>query len=169
MYQLSLGMFQPIENLHQGLLNPHRTAALEQCWAVWGTVTPSYWPETVIASPVIPNKDGIATDSCFTLIGAHQCGVLMGVLGCLVGCLCINHQCKHWWFNKGRQLGRLQTVPGCQGVGLYHTVRQYRQITVCGSTMFCLGDCGGDYWFPANTMKRPSSTLLSTAIVQQSE
>ena len=24
-----------------------------------------------------PTKDGRATDSCFTLIGAHQCGVLM--------------------------------------------------------------------------------------------
>ena len=117
-------------------------------------ITPSYWPETVIASTVIPTKNERATDSCFTLIGAHQCGVLMGVSGCLVGCLCINHQCKHLWFNKGRQLGRLQTVPGCQGVGLYHTVRQYRQTAICDPTMFCLGECGGDYWFPANTMKR---------------
>ena len=27
--------------------------------------------------PSHPTKDGRATDSCFILIGAHQCGVLM--------------------------------------------------------------------------------------------
>ena len=27
--------------------------------------------------PNHPTKDGRATDSCFALIGAHQCGVLM--------------------------------------------------------------------------------------------
>ena len=27
--------------------------------------------------PSLPTKDGRATDSCFVLIGAHQCGVLM--------------------------------------------------------------------------------------------
>ena len=27
--------------------------------------------------PSHPTKDGRATDSCFALIGAHQCGVLM--------------------------------------------------------------------------------------------
>ena len=27
--------------------------------------------------PSHPEKDGRATDSCFTLIGAHQCGILM--------------------------------------------------------------------------------------------
>ena len=33
----------------------------------------------VITSPLIPNKDGRATYSCFVLMGAHQCGVLMDV------------------------------------------------------------------------------------------
>ncbi len=28
--------------------------------------------------PIHPTKDGRGTDSCFALIGAHQCGVLMG-------------------------------------------------------------------------------------------
>ena len=45
-------------------------------------VCPTDW-ERVIASPVIPNKDGTATDSCFALIGAHQRGVLKDVLGWL--------------------------------------------------------------------------------------
>ena len=31
----------------------------------------------MIASPQSSSKDGRATDSCFALIGAHQCGVLM--------------------------------------------------------------------------------------------
>ena len=35
----------------------------------------------MIASPLIPNKEGKATDSMFALIGAHQCGILMDVLG----------------------------------------------------------------------------------------
>ena len=33
--------------------------------------------EPVITSPVIPNKDGRATDSCFVLVVAHHCGVQM--------------------------------------------------------------------------------------------
>ena len=41
-----------------------------------GTRSPIEW-QPVIASPQSSNKDGRATDSCFTLIGAHQCGVLM--------------------------------------------------------------------------------------------
>ena len=32
-------------------------------------------------------KDGRATDSCFALVGAHQCGVLMDVLGWLTDCV----------------------------------------------------------------------------------
>ena len=39
--------------------------------------------DPVVASPVIPNKDGRATDSCFALVGAHQCGVLLEVMGWL--------------------------------------------------------------------------------------
>ena len=48
---------------------------------------PEGWPlhpidrEPVITSPVIPNKDERATDSCFSLVGAHQFGVLQDVLG----------------------------------------------------------------------------------------
>ena len=30
--------------------------------------------------PVIPNKDDRATDSCFALVGAHQCGILLEVM-----------------------------------------------------------------------------------------
>ena len=41
-----------------------------------GGTKPYLW-QPVIASPSHPTKDGRATDSCFTLIGAHQCGVLM--------------------------------------------------------------------------------------------
>ena len=37
--------------------------------------------DPVVASPVIPNKDGRATDSCFALVGAHQCCVLLEVMG----------------------------------------------------------------------------------------
>ena len=35
----------------------------------------------VIASPVIQQTDGRATDSCFGLIGPRQCGVLMVIAG----------------------------------------------------------------------------------------
>ena len=35
----------------------------------------------MITSPQSSNKDGRATDSCFTLIGAHQCGVLTADAG----------------------------------------------------------------------------------------
>ena len=33
--------------------------------------------QLVIASPVIQQTDGRATDSCFSLVGPRQCGVLM--------------------------------------------------------------------------------------------
>ena len=39
--------------------------------------------QPVIASPQSSSKDGRATDSCFALIGAHQCGVLMADVGWL--------------------------------------------------------------------------------------
>ena len=41
-----------------------------------GAQSPIKW-QSVIASPQSFNNDGRATDSCFTLIGAHQCGVLL--------------------------------------------------------------------------------------------
>ena len=37
--------------------------------------------QPVIASPQSSSKDGRATDSCFALIGAHECDVLMGDVG----------------------------------------------------------------------------------------
>ena len=43
---------------------------------VVGARSPIEW-QPVIASPQSSSKDGRATDSCFALIGAHQCGVLM--------------------------------------------------------------------------------------------
>ena len=42
----------------------------------------------VTASPSHPNKDGRATDSCFTLVGAHQYGILMDF-----GCFVCSHAC----------------------------------------------------------------------------
>ena len=39
--------------------------------------------------PSHPTKDGRATDSCFALVGAHQCGVLM-VEGRMTGCFYVH-------------------------------------------------------------------------------
>ena len=46
--------------------------------------------------PSHPTKDGRATDSCFALIVAHQCGILMVDAGSLAA---FNPpQVKHLWF-----------------------------------------------------------------------
>ena len=53
------------------------------------SVTLKPWPgghevlfaATIDCLPSHPTKDGRATDSCFTLIGDHQCGVLMVDVG----------------------------------------------------------------------------------------
>ena len=48
----------------------------------WPGGPKSYLRQPVIVSPVIQQtKDRGATDSCVTLIGAHQCGVLMADVG----------------------------------------------------------------------------------------
>ena len=46
-----------------------------------GEPHPMDW-EPVIASPVISKNGNRDTESCFALIGANQCGVLMDVLQC---------------------------------------------------------------------------------------
>ena len=46
-----------------------------------------------------------------TKMGAHQCGVLMDVLGWLAICV-HHHQCKDLWLNKGRQGGYSQLLTG---------------------------------------------------------
>ena len=38
--------------------------------------------------PSHPTKDGRATDSCFALIGAHQCGILMVDDDCYIWTSC---------------------------------------------------------------------------------
>ena len=44
-------------------------------------VAQPYWLEIVITSPVIPNKRLKGhINSCFILVGAHHCGILMDVL-----------------------------------------------------------------------------------------
>ena len=58
----------------------------------------------MIASPQSSNKNGRATDSCFTLIGAHQCGVLM-VDGWMTGCFCIHPKLNTCGFSRNNKGG----------------------------------------------------------------
>ena len=44
------------------------------------------------------NKDGRATDSCFGLVGARQCGIQMVMLD--DGLLLYPHQVEHLWFQQ---------------------------------------------------------------------
>ena len=46
----------------------------------WPGGLKSYLQQPVIASPVIQQTDGRATDSFFGLVGPHQCGVLLMVI-----------------------------------------------------------------------------------------
>ena len=46
-----------LAELITGHLTSTHTAALEECWAVWGTVTPSYWPETSNRLPSHPKQN----------------------------------------------------------------------------------------------------------------
>ena len=50
----------------------------------WPGGLKSYLWQPLIASQVIQQTDGRATDSCFGLIGPRQCGVLMVIAGWLV-------------------------------------------------------------------------------------
>ena len=47
----------------------------------WPAGPKSYLWQPVITSPVIQQTDGRATDSCFSLIGPCQCGLLMVIAG----------------------------------------------------------------------------------------
>ena len=49
-------------------------------------------------------KDGRATDSCFALVGAHQCGILMDVLGQLAVYVSTT-SASTCGYNKSRQRG----------------------------------------------------------------
>ena len=68
-----------------------------------GAQSPIEW-QLVITSPQSSNKDGRATDSCFVLIGAHQCGVLM-VDGWMTGCFCIHPKLNTCGFNRNNKVG----------------------------------------------------------------
>ena len=57
-----------------------------------GARSPIEW-QPVIASPPV-HKDGRATDSCFALIGAHLCDILI-VDDWMTGCFCISTPVKH--------------------------------------------------------------------------
>ena len=65
--------------------------------------------QPVIASTVIQQTDGIATDSCFRLIGPHQCGVLMAIVGRLAASVSTP--------------GRTLVVSTEAGISLHMTVR----------------------------------------------
>ena len=97
--------------------------------------------------------------------------------GCvgMTGFPCIHHQCKHLWFNKGRQISHsLQTgarLSGCREVNWtvsHSEAIQAKQLSVACSCIV-LDDWGGNYWFLVNRMERPCPKLLSTVLVQQSE
>ena len=45
-----------LAELITGVLTPNQAAALEKCWAVWGMVTPSYWPGTSNRLPSHPKQ-----------------------------------------------------------------------------------------------------------------
>ena len=60
--------------------------------------------QPVITSPQSSKKDGRATDSCFALMGAHQCGILM-VDGWMTGCFCIHPMLNTCGFNRNNKGG----------------------------------------------------------------
>ena len=73
-----------LESLITGTITPNQPATLKQCLSKVGggnsaLLTGNQWSPPQSSQ----TKDGRATDSCFALIGAHQCGVLMDVLGWL--------------------------------------------------------------------------------------
>ena len=49
--------------------------------------------EPATTSPWHPNRDGRATDSCFALVVAHQCGAVMEVQD---DCLLLQYICHKW-------------------------------------------------------------------------
>ena len=59
--------------------------------------------QAVIASPPV-HKDGRATDSCFALFEAHQCGVLI-VDDWMTGCFCIHPKLNTCGFNRDNKGG----------------------------------------------------------------
>ena len=67
------------------------------------SLRPIDW-EAVISSQSSQRRFGRVTDSCFLSFGAHQCGILMDVLGWLAVYVSTNsvNTCS---FNKGRQGG----------------------------------------------------------------
>ncbi len=70
-----------VAELITGNHTPSQTAAQEQCWAVWGTVTPPYCPRASNHPPQSSQTTaGRATDHCSALIGSRQCCVVMGVV-----------------------------------------------------------------------------------------
>ena len=72
-------------------------------------MTLSYWAGNPWSPPQSSQtKDGRATDSCFTLLGAHQCGVLMEALGWLAAYISTTKY-RTCGF-KQRQTGRLQSA-----------------------------------------------------------
>ena len=122
----------------------------------------------MIPSPVIPNKRWKSHRQLFHPSWGSSVWCTDGCVG-MTGCLCIYHQCKHLWFNKGRQLGRLQSTDCAKLFGLYHTVRQFllskrvKQLSVALPRFVC-DDWGGDHW----SMGRSDHLPLSTVLVQQS-
>ena len=50
---------------------PYQPATTVWCKQGWGAKALLSW-QPVITYPSHPNKDGRATDSCFSLVGAHQ-------------------------------------------------------------------------------------------------
>ena len=98
-----------LTELITGNLTPNQTAALH-------SVLLTSWNQWLLPHAVIPNKDRRATDSCFALIRAHQCGVLMDVLGWLVAYVSAT-SANTCGFNKGREGGYADLVLGWLGLG----------------------------------------------------
>ena len=99
-------------------------------------VTPSYWAGNQWSPPQSSQtKDGRATDSCLALVGVHQCGVLMEVLGWLAAYVSTTST-RFVVSNKGRQ--------SSQHLHQYNTLMSPNkgETAVCGSTTLCLGWLG---------------------------
>ena len=57
-----------------------------------------------------------ATDSCFILIGAHQCGIMLENRVAAIS-MCIHHKLKHLWYQQKQHKLRGASALKTAGVG----------------------------------------------------
>ena len=124
LFRIQLNIKQVQDNWHLNLLlMGHFVEHVHAHWQHHHSLkaTSPYWLRTSDHLPMQSSqtKDCRVTDSCFTLIGAQQCGILMDVHVGMTGCLYIHHQyIQDLWFQaNGRQGGySLQTDADDQSI-----------------------------------------------------